>query len=71
MGMYALAVVPLIHRLRNEVPDTSQVWFADDASAVGSLSALLSWWQCLSSYGTACGYFTNAVKTILIVKPEP
>ena len=70
MGMYALAVVPLIRRLRNEVPDVSQVWFADDASAVGSLSALLSWWQCLSSYGPAYGYFTNAVKTILIGEPE-
>jgi len=43
MGMYALAVVPLVRRLHNEVPDISQVWFADDASAVGSLSSLLSW----------------------------
>ena len=43
MGMHALAVVPLICCLRNEVPDVSQVWFADDTSAVGSLSALLSW----------------------------
>ena len=26
-----------------EVPDISQVWFADDVSAVGSLSSLLTW----------------------------
>ena len=70
MGMYALAMVPLIRRLRTEVPDVSQVWFADDASAVGSLSSQLTWWRQLSSYGPAYGYFTNAVKTILIVKPE-
>ena len=70
MGMYALAMVPLIRRLRTEVPDVSQVWFADDASAVGSLSSLLTWWRQLSSYGPAYGYFTNAVKTILIVKLE-
>jgi len=70
MAMYALAVVPLIGRLRSDVPDASQVWFADDATAVGSLSTLLTWWQHLSSFGPDYGYFTNATKTVLIVKPE-
>jgi len=70
MAMYALAVVPLIRHLRTIVPDVSQTWFADDATAVGSLSKLLSWWQHLSSVGPDYGYFTNAVKTVLIVKPE-
>jgi len=28
------------------------------------------WWQSLSSFGPAYGYFTNATKTNLIVKPE-
>jgi len=60
MGMYALAVVPLVRHLHNEVPDISEAWFADDASAVGSLSLLLSWWQSLSSFGPAYVYFTNA-----------
>ena len=35
MAMYALAVVPLIRHLRTVVPDVSQAWFVDDASAVG------------------------------------
>ena len=34
MGMYALALVPLIRHLSTEVPDVSQVWFADDASVM-------------------------------------
>ena len=51
MAMYALAVVPMIRCLRNDVPAASQVWFADDATAVGSLSTLLTWWQHLSSIG--------------------
>ena len=50
--------------------DVSQAWFADDASAVGSLSSLLTWWQHLSSAGPDYGYFTNAAKTVLIVKPK-
>ena len=70
MTMYALAVVLLIRHLHIMVSDISQAWFADDASAVGSLSSLLTWWQHLSSAGPNHGYSTNAVKTALIVKPE-
>ena len=32
MAMYALAVVPLIHKLRNNSPDVKQVGFTDDAT---------------------------------------
>ena len=68
MAMYALAVVPLIKRLRVAVPSVGQVWFADDATAVGKL--LHKWWQILSSLGPNFGYFSNASKTVLIVKPH-
>lgn len=44
-------VVPLIKQLRAVVPDAKQVWFADDATAVGSLSSIFNWWQHLSSVG--------------------
>ena len=33
MSMYALGMLPLIHKLE----DTKQVWLADDAAAVDSL----------------------------------
>ena len=46
------------------------MWFADDATAVGSLSSVFDWWQHLSSIGPKFGYFPNASKTVLIVKPE-
>ena len=39
MPMYALATIPLINRLRDET-NVVQVWYADDASASGSLSSL-------------------------------
>jgi len=69
VAMYALAVVPLIQELRTAVPEANQVWFADDATAVGKLQALLSWWQVLSSQGAGFGYFPNALR-LLIVKPN-
>jgi len=65
MGMYALAVVPLIRRLRVAVPSVQQVWFMDDATAVGKLKALRRWWQILSSLGPNFGYFSNVSKTAL------
>ena len=70
MAMYALAVVPLIGQLRAHVPEACQAWFADDATAVGPLSSLFQWWRHLSSAGPDFGYFPNASKTVLIVKPE-
>ena len=69
--MYALAMVPLIRRkLHSTVPSTSQVWFADDATAVGPVSKLLDWWHHLVSAGPAFRYFPNSSKTFLIVIPE-
>ena len=67
MAMYAIEILPLIHRLDQQV---KQVWYADDASAGGSLHHLHSWWNQLLRYGPEYGYFANAAKTWLIVKQE-
>ena len=70
MAMYALAVTPLIKRLKEQVPTASQVWFADDSSAAGKLVALRNWWQHLMILGPEFGYFPNAGKTTVVVKEE-
>ena len=58
MAMYAIAVNPLINNLKRDT--MKQVWFADDASAVGNLSDLRG---CLTKVGPDFGYFPNASKT--------
>ena len=68
MAMYALAVVPLVRSISTH--GASQVWFADDASAGGRLLALRLWWDALVQQGPLYGYFPNARKTWLVVKPE-
>ena len=70
MAMYALAVTPLIKRLRDVEPDVKQIWFADDATAASKLLALQQWWQHLTVIGPEIGYHTNAIKTHLVVKPD-
>ncbi len=65
MPMYALATIPLI----NQLPQTvTQVWYADDACAIGSLTDLHAWWKELSTQGQKYGYHVNATKTWLITK---
>ena len=66
MAMYAIGMLPLI-RSSNPI---QQVWYADDGSAGGSLSGLLDWWHHLTDLGPKFGYFPNAKKSILLVKPD-
>ena len=57
--MYAIATVSLIEKLR------AQTWYADDATAGGTLLNLKTWWTMLSSSGPSYGYFVNPGKTWL------
>ena len=68
MAMYAVAITPLIYCLTEE--RLKQVWFADDASAVGKLAGVKSWWNNMTMIGPEHGYFPNSSKTWLIVKEE-
>ena len=53
MAMYALAIRPLIDKLRGTEPNAKQVWFADDATAAGRLATLRQWWQLVTTIGLA------------------
>jgi len=67
MPFYALSVMPLIWELRDAI---HQIWYADDAQATGSLTQLRKWWDTLVLRGPGYGYFVNATKSILVVKPQ-
>ena len=65
MPMYALATIPLIDQLPHNV---TQIWYADDACAIGSVSDLHAWWNELTTQGQKYGYHVNAIKTWLVTK---
>ena len=62
-----LWLLPLIKQLPDSV---IQVWYADDASAVGSITNLREWWDNLARLGPGYGYFPNLSKTWLVTKEE-
>ena len=70
MAKYALAIVPLINKLRNNSPDVKQVWYADDATGAGPCEKLRHWWDQVGYLGPTFGYYPNGTKTYLIVKKE-
>ena len=70
MAMYALAVKPLISKLKSDVPNVKQVWYADDATGAGTCDDLKTFWDCFQLHGASYGYHPNAIKTHLVVKAE-
>ena len=67
--LYAISLQPLITRLHVSSA-AKQCWFADDATGSGSLQDVRKWWDELSESGPPLGYFPNAKKCWLIIKPE-
>ena len=53
MPFYALALIPLIWRLPTR--SVKHVWYADDATAVGSIDQLRQWWNDLNKFGSVLG----------------
>ena len=75
MAVYAIAIIPLmlmILEVTNQLPDTKtkMAAYADDFSAAGSVGNLLYWWETLCKLGPKFGYYPEASKSWLIVKPQ-
>lgn len=62
MPMYAVATIPLIKESKNHA---KQVWYADDASAIGKIADIREWWESMCTLGPRYGYFPKASKTWL------
>ena len=65
MFLYAIGTLPLIHSLKSQM--VTQVWYADDASAGGTLRELRNWFVQLVEQGPLYGYFPEPTKSYLIV----
>ena len=68
MGLYAASMTKLSEA--SSGGGMKKVFYADDGSGAGSLDELSEWWQDLQVHGPLLGYYPNAPKTWLIVKPD-
>ena len=68
MLMYDIASRPLIDRMNME--SVAQKWYADDGPAAGTIEKLLLFFKQLNKIDEGFGYFVNAPKCQLIVKPH-
>ncbi len=72
-AIYALAKIPLLSKLKAEQPEeypAKYVAYADDAVGAGRVQNLRIWWNALQKHGPEFGYFINASKSWLIIKPH-
>ena len=72
MAAYGIGLTPLLDILSRGEADEAwkQVAFADDISGVGKLIFLRVWWDLINKYGPLLGYFHEASKSWLTVKPD-
>ena len=73
MAIYAIATVPLLNKLKSTQPSDNparHVAYADDAVGAGKVSHLRIWWDAICEYGPNFGYFINAKKSWIIIKPH-
>ena len=54
MPLFALATFPILQKLK-ELRKVMQVWLADDASSVGTLKDLKTWWNMIVAEGIKYG----------------
>ena len=69
MSLYVISLQPLITLLGIR-SSAKQCWYADDATGAGALRDIRKWWDELLASGPALGYYPNAKKCWLVVKPE-
>ena len=67
MVVFATGTFPLIQQIQGGV---QQSWYANDATAGGTIATLRSWWDRLRAVGPSFGYRPRPSKTWLVVKAD-
>ena len=72
--VYAIAIIPMILRtvqnLQHQNTNTKAAAYADDLFGGGKLRGLRCMWDFIEEHGPGYGYFQQATKTWIIVKPQ-
>jgi hypothetical protein len=58
---FGLGLMPLIRRLKEELPTVHQPWYADDAAAASSFSKIREFMNFLEKHGPSYSYWQLAI----------
>jgi hypothetical protein len=67
MAIFGILLLLLIRQLKREIPDISQLWYADDAGARGNFESLCCCFEQLQEIRPSRGYFPEPSKSIIVV----
>ena len=75
MAVYVIAIIPLMLMILEIIESYSEgtskaATYADDLTAAGCIPGLKYWWDQLCELGPKFGYFPQASKSWLIIRPE-
>ena len=65
MQMYSIATKPMVYE---DETNSKKPFYADDGAGAGTPETVHEWWTSLLAHGPKYEYFSNARKTILLVK---
>ena len=70
MIAYSIGILQVIKNLKQEIPDITQSWYADDAVNLGMFARLETYFDSLIRHGPGWDNHPNPTKSVLIVRPE-
>ena len=70
MIVYMIGILPLINNLKQETPDVTHPWYADNSGASGTFARLKTYFDLLTRKIIGQGYHPDLTKSILIVRQE-
>ena len=70
MIAYRISILPLIKNLKQEIPDVTLPWYADDTGALGTFEIIENYFNSLTRQVPGRGYYPKPSKSVLIVHPE-
>ena len=70
MIAYDIGILPLIKKLKRELPDVTQPGYADGAGELGMFTRIETCFNLLTRQGPRCGYHRKPSKRVLIVHPN-
>ena len=70
MIAHRIGILPLINNLKQEIPDTTQPWYADDSRVLGTFAKLETYFDSMKKQGPGREYHPNLTKSVLIIRPD-